>query len=383
MAEENYSKLVAWEIFNFMSIEYAKLTFDETNIVNIKGYNDSGKSAALRALDVLFFNVKPASQVRFIKDGCDYFRVLCHFSDGVMILRDKYINGQGLYEMYKDGKLIFTTKSGNELTRINDVPEVVKQYLGLITSDAWNVNSRSCFEQQLLVQTKGSENSKALNEILRSEEIAQAGELLNTDKNKLNSRISAISAELEVYKRQTQESNGVSGEMVSALRHHDGALIAAEERARSIESAKTLVSEINEIRIFPKMDAINTSQLKSLEGIKGVLTELKSIPSIPEVPLMDTSALVLLGQIKKAYTQLSELPEIPETSGIDVSKIHFLMKIYSAMEDIKQTEKQIKDCEYAISEHQKRSEKLSAELEKIGHKFVKCQNCGTMVAVTE
>ena len=98
---------------------------------------------------------------------------------------------------------------------------------------------------------------------------------------------------------------------------------------------------------------------------------------------MDTSALVLLGQIKKAYTQLSELPEIPETSGIDVSKIHFLMKIYSAMEDIKQTEKQIKDCEYAISEHQKRSEKLSAELEKIGHKFVKCQNCGTMVAVTE
>lgn len=48
------SKLVAWEVWNFMSIKHGKVEFDERNIINIKGYNDSGKSAMLRALDVLF-----------------------------------------------------------------------------------------------------------------------------------------------------------------------------------------------------------------------------------------------------------------------------------------------------------------------------------------
>lgn len=380
---EGYSKLVSWEIFNFMSIEYAKLTFDETNIINIKGYNDSGKSAALRALDVLFFNVKPASQVRFIKDGCDYFRVLCHFSDGVMILRDKYINGQGLYELYKDGKLLFTTKNGNELSRINEVPEPIQQYLGLITSDTWNVNSRSCFEQQLLVQTKGSENSKALNEILRSEEIAQAGELLNTDKNKLNSRISAVSAELEVYKRQTQESQGVSGEMVAALRKHDNALSATEERMRDISAVGNTLAEISEIQISPEMQTIDYSQLKSLEGIKTTLAELRGIPDIPELPVIDMSQLELLSRVKSSINELERLPVIPKTQGISTEQLEDLIKIYSALSDVQKVEDKLKECDTYITECQARSEKLSMELEKIGHKFVKCQNCGTMVPVED
>lgn len=380
---EGYSKLVSWEIFNFMSIEYAKLTFDETNIINIKGYNDSGKSAALRALDVLFFNVKPASQVRFIKDGCDYFRVLCHFSDGVMILRDKYINGQGLYELYKDGKLLFTTKNGNELSRINEVPEPIQQYLGLITSDTWNVNSRSCFEQQLLVQTKGSENSKALNEILRSEEIAQAGELLNTDKNKLNSRISAVSAELEVYKRQTQESQGVSGEMVAALRKHDNALSATEERMRDISAVGNTLAEISEIQISPEMQTIDYSQLKSLEGIKTTLAELRGIPDIPELPVIDMSQLELLSRVKSSTNELERLPVIPKTQGISTEQLEDLIKIYNALSDVQGVEDKLKECDTYITECQERSEKLSMELEKIGHKFVKCQNCGTMVPVED
>lgn len=378
---EGYSKLVSWEIFNFMSIEYAKLTFDETNIINIKGYNDSGKSAALRALDVLFFNVKPASQVRFIKDGCDYFRVLCHFSDGVMILRDKYINGQGLYELYKDGKLLFTTKNGSELSRINEVPEPIQQYLGLITSDAWNVNSRSCFEQQLLVQTKGSENSKALNEILRSEELAQAGELLNTDKNKLNSRISTVSAELEVYKRQTQESNGVSGEMVTALRAHDTMLSSTEERMRSIDSVKSTLEEANKIPVIPETHKVDVSQLRALNSISSTMQELGSIPSIPEVPCVDISRLRLILQARNSYAELNSLPTIPQTKGIDTAQVESLCKIYSALSNIQSVEDKLKECDASIADCQSRSEKLTAELEKVGHKFVKCQNCGTMVAV--
>ena len=31
------SKLVAWEVWNFMSIKHGKVEFDERNIINIKG----------------------------------------------------------------------------------------------------------------------------------------------------------------------------------------------------------------------------------------------------------------------------------------------------------------------------------------------------------
>ena len=145
-----YSRLIKWEVFNFMSIEHGECEFDDKNIVNLKGYNDSGKSAMLRALDVLMSNMSPQKQVEFIQDDKDFFRIIAYFDDGVSILRDKYINGQSLYEMYKDGTVIFSTKVGNALARVSEVPEPIRNYLGLIQYDNTVLNSRSCFEKSCL-----------------------------------------------------------------------------------------------------------------------------------------------------------------------------------------------------------------------------------------
>ena len=90
------SKLLGWKVQNFMSIADAKVEFDESNIINFKGYNDSGKSAMLTALKVLLTNANPTKQVGFIQDGKDFFRIMAFFDDGVVILRDKYANGQSL-----------------------------------------------------------------------------------------------------------------------------------------------------------------------------------------------------------------------------------------------------------------------------------------------
>ena len=98
-----YSKILFWEVWNFMSIEHGKAEFDEQNIINFKGYNDSGKSAMLTALKVAITNSNPTKQVSFIQDDKEFFRVLIVFDDGITILRDKYLNGQSLYEMYKGG----------------------------------------------------------------------------------------------------------------------------------------------------------------------------------------------------------------------------------------------------------------------------------------
>ena len=172
--EREFSRLLSWEVFNFMSVEHAICEFDDSNIVNIKGYNDSGKSAMLRALDVLFSNMKPTKQIDFIQDGKEYFRIVANFSDGVSILRDKYINGQSLYEMWKDNNCIFSTKKGNALTKVTEVPQPIRDYLCIVSYEDIVLNSRSCFEKQLGVQTTGSENYKLFNTVLKSEEIAPA-----------------------------------------------------------------------------------------------------------------------------------------------------------------------------------------------------------------
>lgn len=381
-----FSRLLAWEVYNFMSIEYAKVSFDDTNIINIKGYNDSGKSALKCALDVLFFNIKPSLQLRFIKDGCDYFRVVCHFDDGVIILRDKYINGQGLYEMYKDGRLVYSTKSGTELTKINDVPEVIKQYLGLIQSDDWNVNSRSCFEQQLLVQTKGSENSRALNEILRSEEIAKAGELLNTDKNKLNSMIATVSSELDVYKRQIAESNGLSGEMISALREHDKILSDAEERLSKIDSTKKMLENINAIKITPELKCIDTQQLQRLNKLRGILSEIKSVAIMPKVTCkVDAGALKLLSSIRTACESKRKIEAsiTPIVSKVDATQLKKLAEMRDMLNSVKLINAQIEDCDTKLMQTKASIEECQAKLASAGKKFVKCKTCGSYVSVDE
>ena len=37
--EREFSRLVSWEVFNFMSVEHAICEFDDSNIVNIKQSN--------------------------------------------------------------------------------------------------------------------------------------------------------------------------------------------------------------------------------------------------------------------------------------------------------------------------------------------------------
>ena len=219
-----YARLSGWQVENFMSLEKASVEFDDRNIINIKGYNDSGKSAMLVALKVLLCNTNPTKQVGFIQDGKEYFRIVANFTDGVQILRDKYINGQSLYEMYKDGTLIYTSKNKGTLTKISEVPQPIQDYLGLITYDGVCLNSRSCFEPQIGVQTTGSENYKMFNTVLKSEEIARATELINTDKNKLVNDISSVSAQIDANKGLLGVGANITTDMLDYLKAHDNLL---------------------------------------------------------------------------------------------------------------------------------------------------------------
>lgn len=404
------SLLKYWTVENFMSIAKAKCEFDETNIINIKGYNDSGKSAMLRALDVLFYNIKPKAQVNFIKDDCDYFRVVAYFDDGVTIMRDKYINGQSLYEMYKDDQLLYTTKVNGVLSRVTKVPDVIEEYLGLLSYDDILLNSRSCFEKQFLVQTSGSENHGVLNSVLKSEELAVAGSLLNNDKNALNAEISGIDSQISTYKELYAKGKDFTDELVSGLELLDEGIDYAEQRQGLLNKMKRTSAEMSSIPVYGEVESVDltrlnsilgllgiqrkqseinvscevpnvdTAKLRSLRGIIGIKSDCEKLGvSSCEVPVIDMSRLSLLRGVRDLTASVSKdvHPEVPVVDGSRFKMLSGVLKSYKAWQKMKEGMDAIE------SEVSEVMSELDSVVKQSGSRFVKCSNCGSYTEVIE
>lgn len=371
-----YSSITSWEVWNFQSIEHGKCEFDERNIINLKGYNDSGKSAMLNALKVALCNANPTKQVGFIQDDKDYFRVLVTFSDGVQILRDKYINGQSLYEMYKDGKCVFSTKNGNALTKVSDVPQPIADYLGLIMYDGACLNARACFEKQIGVQTSGSENYKMFNTVLKSEEIATASTLLNNDKNKLASDISATDYDLQAQKNLLGTSGKITEDMVVFLKEHDVELDKLEANASELIAICNIYNGMVSIPVIPEIASIDMSQVSELANIERLIKELNGVVITPEVTAIDTVRLTELANIVSLNNALAQISVAPELATISDTQLNDLLIISNMVSTLAELDKEISDADKRISDTAIELEQLQKELANHGVKMVKCPGCG-------
>lgn len=372
-----YSKILFWEVWNFMSIEHGKAEFDERNIINFKGYNDSGKSAMLTALKVAMTNLNPTKQVNFIQDNKDYFRVLIRFDDGVTILRDKYLNGQSLYEMYKDKQLLYSTKSpSGALTKVMEVPKPIADYLGLINYEKEYFNARSCFEKQLGVQTSGSENYKMFNTVLKSEELSVASTLLNNDKNKLLADIDALTDEVRATKNIIGIGQYLTDDMLGYLNEHDEKIDRLETCETTLEEMKGTWQTIEQIPEIPKMEMIDVEDLRLLNDIQTTATEMSNLHIAPEVSQIDYEQLKTLQDIKTYADALKQVNIAPKVQEIDVEELNELVGIYNILA-------QINDCEGIITEDEKRLKDLDIQIDELtelsnqmGVKMVKCPDCG-------
>lgn len=175
------SKIKNIRLENFMSFSKAQLDFDDSNIIVLKGYNNSGKSALIKAFEVALMGRYESKQSSFIRDGENFFRIVVGFTDGVDIERVKRADGKSLYEMRKDGEVIFTTKQGSALAKVTGVPEEIKTYLALTEMDERWLNSATGNEPMLLTDTTGSENFRAISDVLKAEELHKALSAVRTD----------------------------------------------------------------------------------------------------------------------------------------------------------------------------------------------------------
>lgn len=376
-----YAKLLYWEVINFMSIEKGRCEFDDTNIINLKGYNDSGKSAMLNALKVLLYNANPSKQVSFIQDNKDYFRVLGVFGDGVMILRDKYINGQSLYEMYKDNQLIYTTKVNGVLTKVTEVPKPIADYLGLIIFDNQCLNARACFEKQIGVQTTGSENYEMFNVVLKSEEIAVASSLLNNDKNKLASDIESVDYMLQAKKECLGSKSNLTEEMIQYLKEHDNNLDTQLQVENSLTQIKGTRDSLSGVVIPPEVPLVDSARITNLHNIASTSTELSKITIQPQVPLVDSARLTALSQIKTIKDIQSGVVIPPEVPDLESKMFNALSKIKTMHTSLDTVNNNIKVIDDNLKSLADEASSLQSELELSGVKLVRCPNCNELINI--
>lgn len=373
---EHQSKVVSLKIENFMSIKEGLIEFDDSNIISLCGYNDSGKSAITRLLEVMFYNAYSTDQVKFITDGEEHWTGILTFSDGVVYTRRKYADGKSLWELSKGDTILFSNKLANgTYAAMGDTPEVIERYLGVIQDELTGeeLNVRRNTDRLFLINTSGGDNYKILNSVLRSDVLSSASKALNEDKNKLSAEVNEKTTIKGVLQEQYDSYDVAPKEEIDDVKQYISNL---EENKGRIVRLSALMEENqrkHSISLYDVLEPIDVSRLKELQGIMELATQKSS----PIYDSLDTINLERLMELKTiiSYAEKLHTATYEELVPVDVNRLEVL--------------KEIADSYNNLSNIQKAYDKVSDELEATKAKLLTlsqqynlkvCHNCGSVVS---
>lgn len=408
-----YSKISEVEVFNFMSFKHARVVFDESNILNLKGYNDSGKSALLRAVEVCLADMYKRAQGKYIRYGSEYFRVVVTFDDGVSILRDKYLNGQSLYEMYKDGSVVYTTKQGSRLTRVEGVPETILKYLGLCVTENGCLNFQNCSDRLLLVETSGSENYQELNSVLKSNEISRATALINSDRNAMNQKMIEMENEYNSNEAVLKSRSDVDENVIALVAERDEFSELLQNMNQGITEIIDLLEERVNIPEIPVITEVDCSRLLMLEEMMSDIEKLNRYVELPDVRKIDyvgrleaVSSLYemvswfegyeelpevqrvgyerfrdienILGSMSRVFeNRVADVPEIREVGVGYSERLGALSGVYKLLNGLEKCRVTVDSLNSEYEKGQSEVESVMKEAKEQGMELFVCPNCGT------
>lgn len=380
----DYSKLKSVEVINFMGFLKAKIVADETGSWNLKGYNSSGKSAFLTACAVAMMNVYPNKQLKYIHHGKDYFRIILSFDDGVVIVRDKYKNGQSLYEMYKGEEKVYTSKSGDKLTKIDAVPTIIEGYLGMIGTELGYLNYQVRRDPLWLVETRGSDNYYTLNEVLKSVEIAEANALLNADKNALNTDITIVESEYNTLNTQLAGMSTVGDELLGRLYERQSLVSSLWNQYDMLNKIAGILKELSDTVIPPEIERIESGRLVGIQRVGSLLSQLEGIQYFKES--IENISLDRYNAIGRIVTNLKETQKISYFDGEigtieGTGKLKDLNKLSSLVDDLSEAVRELGSLKTTFQSLEDEREALIEQASKQGITFTVCTNCGTLLEV--
>ena len=373
---EHQSKVVSLKIENFMSIKEGLIEFDDSNIISLCGYNDSGKSAITRLLEVMFYNAYATDQVKFITDGEEHWTGILTFSDGVVYTRRKYADGKSLWELTKGDTVLFSNKLANgTYAAMGDTPDVIERYLGVIQDELTGeeLNVRRNTDRLFLINTSGGDNYKILNSVLRSDVLSSASKALNEDKNKLNAEVTEKTTVKGVIKEQYESYDVAPQEEMNDVKQYISNL---EENKGRIVRLSALMEENqrkHSISLYDVLEPIDTSRLSDLKNILNLSTQ-KNAPVYSPLSKIELARLQELKTII-SYAEKLHVATYDELTPVDIQRLEVL--------------KGVADNFNTLSNIQKSYDRVSAELEATKAKLLAlsqqynlkvCHNCGSVVS---
>lgn len=369
------SKIKAIEIQNFMSIkDPARLEFDESGILNITGYNDSGKSAITRALEVLFYDAYSSDQVNFIHDGEEYFAIGLEFDDGISINKYKYANGKSVWEMLKGDQVIYTNRIANGVAALNDVPAPIAKYLGVVQDEytGEKLNVRRNTDRLFLINTTGGDNYKIINSVLRCDILAEAVKRMNEDRNKLQSEVTNLATSHVTLKKELESIVVIDDETVKEIQTKSENLRVNKQRLEYLIAIETHKKVFEDFNVYDELPLIDTTRLTDIMHIMELKKSVDT-PIYEECPVIDTSRLMLLEEIKQLRANLDIVipPELNIVSTERLKDIRALGEAYNLLWAISnELEKVEKEYNETVSQLQSLSQQYGFKI---------CKSCGAVV----
>ena len=373
---EHQSKIISLKIENFMSIKNGIIEFDDSNIISLCGYNDSGKSAITRLMEVMLYNAYSTDQVKFITDGEDYWLGELVFSDGVVYTRRKYADGKSLWELTKGDKVLFTNKLPNgTYAAMGDTPEVIERYLGVIQDELTGeeLNVRRNTDKLFLINTSGGDNYKILNSVLRSDVLSSASKTLNEDKNKLNAEVTEKKTIQGVLQEQYDSYDVAPKEELDEVHTY----ISNLEESKGRITRLSLIMEENQrkhsITLYDTLTPVDTSRLEDLQDIMELAGQ-KNIAIYDSVDKIDVARLVELRNIMELSKKLSNTT-YDKLEKVDVDRIKDLKNLAEVLNTLLVTRKNYNRVSKQLNDTRTQLLRLSQE-----HGLKVCHNCGSIVS---
>lgn len=362
-----------------MSIEHGRVEFDDTNIICLCGYNDSGKSAVTEAIEILFYDSYSRNQAAYIQDGKDFFKVTMQFDDGVEISKTKLRNGNGIWELKQGGTTVYTNQLNDAVASVDKVPEPIYNYLGVVYDEYTQslLNVRRNRDKLLLVDTSGGDNYKIFNSILKSDLLAETSKRLNTDKNKLNTECNNKSNSLNTLRDEIDCMNCATTESLDVLSNEIQRITELSEKYESLSNISQLYETANSYVDWGELPTIDITQISELDVIKGIMRVL-SEPIYDECVAIDTERLQLLDAVKHESEVLKGIDITPEISAKGMDSLQERLNEFEALKELMcQIEKREQELEEIDSQQNEVRAKLVEYAEKYDFKI--CPNCGTVV----
>ncbi len=321
--KEHQSKIISLKIENFMSIKNGLIEFDESNVISLCGYNDSGKSAITRLLEVMLYNAYSTDQVKFITDGEDYWLGELTFSDGVVYTRRKYADGKSLWELVKGDKVLFTNKLPNgTYAAMGDTPETIERYLGVIQDELTGeeLNVRRNTDKLFLINTSGGDNYKILNSVLRSDVLSSASKALNEDKNKLNAEVTEKNTIKSVLQEQYDSYDVAPEKELNDVKEYISNLEESKGRVTRLSLLMEENQKKHNISVFDSLEPVDVSRLSMLQNVMD-LSEQKNISVYASVDKVNVERLTDLQNIMEISKKLHSLVGYDSLTSVDIERL--------------------------------------------------------------